>query len=1091
MSEGFSELARDTQTPLQSPLGNGTAPPAGFPVVMIGAGTLQDLQQFLATTPLDYDLAIVVVAPSLVNVDLPALLQPHTPMPVFLAGEDTQLAPRTVVVVPPPCVVAVVTPSLHLRLAAGSGLAPIDTCFQVVAQALGVCVIGVLLDGQGADGALGLTHIREHGGLAAVQDSTGTPTNARLVDVLAVAPVDLLLPLAELPPRLAAYTRCFLALTVTTDDEPLARGLDEVVNRLLVGLLTHTGQDCAVYKPQVVLHNAERRRRVLALDGLDEYARRVANHAEEATILLRDILGGPRQFFREPAVLDAFAQAVVPRLFHAKGAGDQVRVWVMGCATGEEAYSIAILLLEHMQHMASPPELRIFATDLNPDALRQAREGTYLQTIAAEVSDERLQQYFVHDGHWYRVSQAVRQRMVFARHNLLRDPPFSKLDLIVCRDMLCDLQVEAQAQAAGILHMSLHLGGHVCVGAEETLDPAYFRPLTPGLPLYHRLPVASPAWRVPMPHLPAVEGGAGTRHRDLEALFVEQAQLYTPPGLLIDRASNIVYYSAGVTPYLYQQAGGAGDKVHERVHPELLHFLTVPILAAFEYGEMTHTPAVGFWRDGVRRYVRLLIKPVDALGRQRMVAVLFLENEAPVAFDVSGPDEAIVQRLQQDLAALHKQLQMTTEEYAAINEEMKVANEELLSLNEELQLKAAELEHSKEELQTVNIRLSATNDENQDNIVELRHLWANLQNLIAASNIITLFLEVNLRIRWFTPGVTQIFNVRSGDLGRPIGHITHTLAYQGLARDAEEVLQTEMARELEVSTQAGVWYLVRILPYRTAEDQVDGIVMTFVDITARKRAEDALRQLNVHLEQRIEERTLELVRSNRELDQFAYVASHDLKAPLRAIANLANWITEDSQAVLPPSSKSHLDKLRNRTLRMERLLDDLLAYSRAGRQKHQAEWVDTADLVRGIQLFVMLPAGFTVETQPSLPQLYTERVPLETVLRNLIANAIKHHDRPQAGVVHIALEEQEDWVLFTVADNGPGIAPQHHERIFEIFQSLKPRDQVEGSGMGLAIVKKIVESHGGQIAVESDIGQGATFRFTWPKLPPPSQPDKE
>ena len=833
----------------------------------------------------------------------------------------------------------------------------------------------------------------------------------------------------------------------------------------------------------VILHNAERRRRLLALDNVGEYAQRVANHAEEAGILLRDILGGPRQFFREPAVLDAFAQTIVPRLLQAKSGGDQVRVWVIGCGTGEEAYTAAILLLEQMEHLANPPELRIFATDLNPDALRQAREGTYLNTIAAEVSAERLRRYFVRDGHWYRVSQAVRQRMVFAQHNLLRDPPFSKLDLIVCRDVLCDLRPEAQAQVAGVMHMSLQLGGHVCVGATETLDSAYFRPLAPGLPLYHRLPVSSPAWRVPAPQLSHVEATFGTaRHRELETVFVEQAQLYAPPGLLIDRSHNIVYYSTGVAPYLHQHAGAASDKVYERVNPELLNFLTVPILAAFEHGEITQTPAVGFWREGVRHYVRLLVKPVDALGWQRMVSVLFLENEAPAAFDGSGPDETMVQRLQQDLAALHKQLQTTTEEYAAMNEEMKVANEELLSLNEELQLKAAELEHSKEELLSVNTQLLAINGENQENIVEMRRLWANLQNLIAASDIITLFLEVDLRIRWFTPAVGQLFNVRSGDRGRPIGHITHHLVYRDLERNAREVLQTATARELEISSQAGAWYLVRILPYRTAEDQVDGVVITFVDITARKQAEDALRQLNVHLEQRIEERTLELMRSNRELDQFAYVASHDLKAPLRAITNLANWIIADSQALLPASSQGHLDKLRGRAVRMEKLLDDLLTYSRVGRHLHKPEWVDTADLVRGVQLFLVLPAGFAIETQPAMPKLYTERVPLETVLRNLVANAIKHHHRPHEGVVRISTEDQGDWVAFSVTDNGPGIAPEHHERIFQLFQSLKPRDEVEGSGMGLAIVKKTIESQGGQIAVESDIGQGATFRFTWPKL---------
>jgi signal transduction histidine kinase len=446
-----------------------------------------------------------------------------------------------------------------------------------------------------------------------------------------------------------------------------------------------------------------------------------------------------------------------------------------------------------------------------------------------------------------------------------------------------------------------------------------------------------------------------------------------------------------------------------------------------------------------------------------------------------GAQDALVQKLQQDVLALRNQLQLTAEEYAAVNEEMKIANEELMSLNEELQAKAAELEYSKSELELVNSQLRAINNENQHNLAELRRLWANLQNLINASDIATLFLEVDLRIRWFTPGLGRLFNLQAGDMGRPIGHITHNLVYRDLEIDALAVLHTSEARELEVSSQMGAWYLLRILPYRTADDQIDGIVLTFIDITARKQAEDALRQLNIYLEHRIEERTEELVRSNRELDQFAYVASHDLKAPLRAISNLADWITADAETVLPPSSRRHLDKLRSRVVRMEKLLDDLLTYSRAGRHLHKPEWVDITDLVRSIQLFLLVPAGFKVELQPPACKLYTERVPLETVLRNLIANAIKHHNQPQAGAVRIVCQENGEWMTFSVADNGPGIAPQHHERIFQIFQTLKPRDQVEGSGMGLAVVKKTVESQGGQIEVKSNLGEGATFEFTWPK----------
>jgi two-component system CheB/CheR fusion protein len=847
--------------------------------------------------------------------------------------------------------------------------------------------------------------------------------------------------------------------------------------------MTHTGYDLATYQPPFVLQAATRRAHLLALAEASQYAEHVAKHAEEAGILLRDITSRARQFFREPAVLDAFVETVAPRLFQGKCGGDQVRVWVMGSATGEEAYTIAILLLEYMERLADPPELRIFATDPNSSALRQARESTYLETIAAEVSEERLHRFFVRDGRWRRINQAVRQRIVFAQHNPWRDPPFSKLDLVVCRNLLNTLQPAAQVQLGGILHLSLQAGGFACVATGETLDPAYFHPLAPELPIYHRLAVSSPPWSTRAPQAAPLDAlSSGSHPRVLEALFNQQVQAHVPPGLLIDQSHNIVHYSAGVAPYLHQQMGGATNLVHERIHPELLSSLSLPLLAALQQGKSTQTPVISFWREDTRHFVRLLVQPLEHPQRPRMASVLFLASDAPDASAGAGPIEGTAQQLQANVNALRKQLQTTTEEYVAMAEEMKVANEELLSLNEELQVKAAELEQNKQELQLANAQLSAINGENQHNIAELRRLWANLQNLIVASDIMTLFLEVDLRIRWFTPGLSRLFNILPSDVDRPLSHLTHKLVYPNLERDAAEVLQSAAPRELEVSSHSGASYLVRVLPYRTDEDQIDGVVLTFVDITARKQAEDALRQLNVHLEQRIEERTLELMRSNRELDQFAYVASHDLKAPLRAIANLANWVIEDADEVLPDASKSHLDKLHRRVLRMEKLLDDLLAYSRAGRHLHQPEWVNTADLLRGIQLFLLLPPGFTIELQTPNLKLFTERVPLETVLRNLIANAIKHHDRPHEGVVRVAADEEGNWVTFRVTDNGPGIAPQHHDRIFQIFQSLKPRDQVEGSGMGLAIVKKTVESHGGQIAVASDLGQGATFRFTWPKL---------
>jgi two-component system CheB/CheR fusion protein len=1084
VSEKRSNSESDTPAPPQHTQESEKAPPISFPVVVIGASQFQALQRFFEAMSPDSGISFLVLAPALSVTDLASRLQPSTAMPVCLADEQMALTPNTVLVTPPAHVITTVESSLCLHFASGTAFAPIDAGFRAVAYALNVRTIGILLEGENTDGVLGLTYIRNTGGVTMIQAPSALQLGGMPPDILSVTGADLVLPVELMPARLIACVRTAETGATKLADSPLQAERQEATKHFIACIRLHTGHDVAAYRPEFIMQKAERRQRLLALPALEHYVAKAEKEAEEAWSLARDIFAHARQFFREPEVLETFADIVLPRVLQAKGRGDQVRVWVMGCGTGEEAYTIAILLLEHMERLVDPPELRIFATDHDPDALRQAREGIYLSTIANEVSSERLKRYFVRDGRWYRIAHAVRQQVIFAQHNLLRDPPFSKLDLIVSRKMVASLRADIQAQLAGVLHLSLQPDGYACVAAGETLDPLYFQPLAAGLPIYHRLAVRSPAWGAAAAAFQAQTELPPAQYRHYESLYVEQAQGHTPPGLLIDHSFNIVYYSAGVMPYLHQPIGAATDDVHKRIHPDLLHFVAVPIQTALQRSEATQTPPVSFWQAGIQRYVRLSVQPIDTPEYRRMALVLFLESEQPTTLGPTRSEDTLIKRLRQDMAALQAQLQSTLAEYAAMNEDLKVANEELTSLNEELQVKAAELEYNKDQLQMANSQLLAINSENRHNIAEMQRLWANLQNLISASDVASLFLDGELCIRWFTPSTRHVFNLLPGDEGRSVQDITHSLNYDDLHHDARMVLESGRARELEVSSQTGIWLLVRILPYRTAEDSIDGIVLTFIDITARKQAEDALRQLNMHLEMRIEERTLELMRSNRELDQFAYVASHDLKAPLRAIHNLADWVMEDAAAVLPPSSKGHLDKLRSRASRMEKLLDDLLAYSRAGRHLHQPEWIDTEDLVRGIQLFLLLPAGFAIRMQPEMPKLFTERVPLETVLRNLIANAVKHHHQPQEGVVRIRAEDEGDKVAFSITDNGPGIASQHHERIFQLFQSLKPRDQVEGSGMGLAIVKKIVESQGGRIEIVSEQGQGATFRFTWPKLDP-------
>ena len=506
-------------------------------------------------------------------------------------------------------------------------------------------------------------------------------------------------------------------------------------------------------------------------------------------------------------------------------------------------------------------------------------------------------------------------------------------------------------------------------------------------------------------------------------------------------------------------------------------------------------PPIRIHLAGESRAVGLQVLPAREADLQGYALVLFEESEvlgesADLAPTVSTDETTAITRtnavnlqLAAELERTKQRLRTTIEEFETNREEMRAGHEELLSINEELKSTTEELETGKEELQSINEELFTTNAELKFKIEELGRANSDLLNLMAATDVGVIFLDRDLHVKRFTPPAATLFHLIDSDLERPFAHIAHRLHHRQLPELAAQVLATQVGMEEIAQSTEGRWYILRIFPYRTVADVVEGVVITFVDISELRHTEEELQrrmQLNDTLEQRVAERSTALTRSNRDLDQFAYVASHDLRAPLRAIDNLANWIAEDAAAVLPEPSRVHLDKLRGRIKRMEKLLDDLLAYSRTNRLGYPVEVVDTARLIHDIVARMELPPGFVFTLDDKMPFLTTLRVPLETVLRNLIDNAIKHHDR-STGEVCVALRDLGDFVEFAITDDGPGIAEQYQTRIFEIFQTLKPRDQVEGSGIGLAIVKKIVESQAGTITVESGAGRGACFRFTWPK----------
>lgn len=1259
-------------------------------VVVVGlgasAGGLQALQHFCKTMPATSGMAFVIVTHLAAEQEshLTELLQPSTVMPVLQVQDSIQIERDHIYVIPPNRNLSTI--DSHLRLSpleeARRDRAPIDHFFRTLADTHGEHAVGIVLSGTGSDGTLGLQRIKEAGGLTIVQEPTEAVYDGMPRSAIATGQVDLILPIDAMPARLLAYAIHTPPLGAPDEDgasitdRHAGIAAEQVTLRqILTQVRRQTGQDFARYKRSTILRRILRRMQIHQLADLPAYARFLQTHQAEIAALYQNLLISVTNFFRDPAVFAQIEQAVIPRLFTGKGPNDQVRVWVAGCATGEEAYSLAILLLEQADRLDSPVPIQVFATDLSEPALLRGRAGLYPETIAADVSAERLARFFSPEGNGYRVNQRLRESVLFAPHNLLKDPPFSKLDLIACRNLLIYLNRDIHAQVFELFYYALRPDGYLVLSPSESnertdlfhainqkqslFQRATVTPLTPRLPSLAFSPTSlTPPLGLPLPADKQTISFGVLHHRLVER--------YAPPSVLVNADYAIVHLSEHAGRYLQEPGGEPTLHLLKRIHPELRLELAGALYGALTQQKSLRVPPKRIQLAGESRYVGLHVLPAREPDLQGYALVIFAESEETeettgetltattdetrAATHANAMNLQLVAELERTKQALHT----TIEESETNREEMRAGHEELLSINEELKSTTEELETGKEELQSINEELFTTNAELKFKIEELGRANSDLLNLMAATDVGVIFLDRALRVKRFTSPAAALFHLIDSDLERPFAHIAHRLHHRHLPQLAARVVETQVGVEEIEQSAEGRWYILRIFPYRTVANVVEGVVITFVDISELKRAEHELKlriqqsavadlgrqaleggdlaallmavaacvtdilalefcqvlalqadgkrwvqmagvgwqagandrrievssnaqatytlqadepvlvnnfetetrfprapllaahaivsgmsvvipgraepygvlsvysrqshtftnyeveflqsvanllavaivrkvteelvsasearlqQLNATLEQRVAERTTALARSNHELGQFAYVASHDLRSPLRAIDNLATWITEDAAAVLPEPSKVHLDKLRGRIKRMEKLLDDLLAYSRIGRFAYAVEVVDTHTLINDIVNLMDAPSGFVITLDEQTTVLTTLRTPLETVLRNLIDNAIKHHDRA-VGEVHVTVQDLGNFVEFAVTDDGPGIAEQYHIRIFEIFTTLKPRDQVEGSGIGLAIVKKIVESQAGVISVASGSGRGASFRFTWPK----------
>lgn len=854
-----------------------------IPVVGLGgsAGSIEALQAFFTTMPPRSGLAFVVVihlSPDHESL-LTELLQRCTKMEVIKVEGPLTIEPDHVYVIPPGKVLQSLDGTLTLgEIPEGRARhVVVDIFFRTLADSHGAHAAAVVLSGLDGDGAIGIKRIKERGGLTVAQDPDQAEHGSMPRTAIDTGMIDWVLPVQDMPARLLSYFRLEEAVELPPEELPAdgkRQESDEARLRdVLSFLTTRTGRDFSHYKRATVLRRIGRRMQVNGVDNLGGYLNCLRTRTGECQALLQDLLISVTNFFRDPDCFVAL-EAMIPTLFEGKGPNDAVRVWVVACATGEEAYSVAMLLAEHARTLEAPPLIQVFATDIDEQAVQAAREAVYPAAIEADVSDDRLRRFFLKEHHGYRVRRELRELVLFAVHDVLHDSPFSRLDMVTCRNLLIYLTREAQTRVFETLHFALRSHGVMFIGSSESVDDG--SPLFSVLDKKHRLYAQRPTTRMglPMPQAaatltraietqyasrsgpviagssfevaPAAALGVAPRSREPRQahwadVHLQLLERLAPPSVLVNGDYDIVHLSPSAGRFLQLAGGEPSRNLLKAVQTDVRIELRAALYQAMQQGNEVSIAPVSLAVTGGTVATGLRVVPAHEGGE-----TLFL-----VMFDVqqggSETSEAKAQRLEADPLARHldaeierlkAQLRDTVEQYEASTEELKASNEELQAMNEEMRAATEELETSREELQSINEELTTVNHELKNKVEELSHSNSDMQNLMDATRIATIFLDRELRITRYTPAAVSLFNLIPGDIGRPLTDMATQLDYADLGDDARRVLETLVPVEREVGQSGRNWYLARLMPYRTQDDHIAGVVFTFIDITERKQSEE-------------------------------------------------------------------------------------------------------------------------------------------------------------------------------------------------------------------------------------------------------------
>lgn len=1192
--------------------GNNSERNDGLKVVGVGAsaGGLEALEAFFAAMPEDTGLAFVVIqhlSPDFKSV-MDELLARHTRLRIYRVEDGMAVEPNAIYLIPPKKEMIISGGKLLLSdKDPEQGLTlPIDIFFRSLAQDVGPRSIGVILSGTGSDGSRGICDIHDAGGLVIAQSEESSKFDGMPKSAVETGVVDAVLAPASMPAALAAYARGSLPETLEGDGA-LMVGLDYIFNQLRKVY----GIDFSHYKRSTVSRRVQRRLLMNQITDVEEYANHLRNDPAELNALYKDLLIGVTKFFRDSDAFERLGTDVLQQLLLKAQSGSELRVWVAGCATGEEAYSLAILIHEHLEQWNSKASVKIFATDVHPASLETASAGVYSEAALSEVKPDRLERYFKRNADGFHVAPELRQMIVFAPHNIIKDAPFTKLDLITCRNLLIYFEPLAQKKALSLFHFGLNTGGVLMLGPSEspgdlaeefeTIDDhwkIYRKRRDKRLPPDMRLPLSTGYSRqrptgAAMAMKPGVQSAPdGSLMRAYDSLLAD----YAPPSLLINEKRELVQTFNGGSRYLRFRDGRLTPDVLDLVDPDL----RLPLSSALQQALLKQTSVtfrgIAVKSDTGEQQLKLTVKPLpDRYGEtdyllaslEMVDAIKTVDGGQSAELDIGQASSERFQAMELELRYTKENLQSTIEELETSNEELQATNEELVASNEELQ-------STNEELHSVNEELYTVNAEYQKKIVELTEMTADLDNLLHNTEIGVVFLDRDLCIRKFTPKITKTFQLLPQDVGRRIDSFNHGIERPTLLDDVSDVLESGTSLETEVFDRSGQIYFLRILPYRS-KGKIEGVLLTMIDISPLKNAEQQLRLLskiyhdggdpiiledlhgqimdvNAEVERvsgwsrgelvgasievlippenrlaarelrqrclekqavrnvetstmtkdgavvpvlltlslvteeggkavaianiskditdrrRAEEKAVEAVRRR---DQFLAMLSHELRNPLGAVLN-ATYLFEKSPAPSAPMGEA-LGVIRRQSLQMARLLDDLLDVSRVtqGKIEMRRETLDLCTLVNDATQAVrpMIDAlGHQLVVDIAEGPLCVEgdAARLLQIQENLLSNAAKYTQ--PGGKIVFSIRKEDNEAILRVQDSGIGIRTDMLEAIFDLFvQSEDTLDRSTGGmGVGLTLVRTLVELHGGKITAHSQgAGQGSEFIV---RLPLTSKP---